>query len=231
MQKIIKNGHEFLVHLVKGSDPWFAHFWDYVEDGGWEPYTFTILDKLLTKETIYIDIGAWVGPTVLYASRLCKQCYAIEPDLVSYQQLCSNITANSIQNIITLNEAILDYDGIVTLGSKELGDSMTRIGNANNSFQVPCQTLGSFVGKHNIIGPMFIKMDIEGAEELALKSIEFFERCKPTLYVSLHHAWFKDKVVAMNTVRKISELYKRHYDINLNEVKIDDTCSGFIFTE
>jgi FkbM family methyltransferase len=223
--RISKNGKEFVV-----GDQWLD-WWPLVGSGEWEPYTFNILDKFLSPSVTYLDIGAWIGPTVLYASTICQQCYALEPDPVAYEQLNNNILSNSINNIRVFNEAILDYDGNVMLGSENLGNSMTRVSHRGSMFSAPCRTLESFISAHNITAPLFIKMDVEGAEELILKS-PFFAQFKPTLYVSLHPFWFQNSPAAWETIRQVGQLYEHRYDVYLNEIPlpISDQHLGLVFT-
>jgi hypothetical protein len=42
------------------------------DDGTWNK-TFLLFDQFINHNTVYIDIGAWIGPIVLYASRLAKK--------------------------------------------------------------------------------------------------------------------------------------------------------------
>jgi FkbM family methyltransferase len=201
--KISKNGYEFNVHETTN---W--NFWHKMETGEWEPYTFDIFDEYLTPETTYIDIGAWIGPTVLYASKLSKKCYAYEPDPVACRHLVANINANKITNIVVVGQAIMGHDGMTVLGSDELGNSETRYLHKDNQFSVPCHKLQSVVDRFDIVNPIFIKMDVEGAEEFILKDNEFIEKYKPTLYVSLHPQLFSKEVEALETIRKTGSIYK-----------------------
>ena len=133
-------------------------------NGVWEPYTFRILDVFLDRPTIpYLDIGAWIGPTVLYAARKVDRVWAIEPDRVAYAALLTNLRLNECRNVRTFNLAILDRDGIARLGSDCLGNSMTRITNSENSFYASCRTLDSFMFEQGLGDDTFIKMDVEGA--------------------------------------------------------------------
>jgi hypothetical protein len=64
--EIIKNNRKFYVSDVY-SKSWFGDnklTW-------WEQDTFHILEHYKTsKESLYIDIGAWIGPTVLYIANI-----------------------------------------------------------------------------------------------------------------------------------------------------------------
>lgn len=228
MKKITYNGQEFTV-----DETGYGRYWIHMENGIWEPWTFRIFDRFLQKDTIYIDLGAWIGMTVMYAARLCDRCYAIEPDPVAYKKLTDNIHFSGIANIKTFNEAISNYDGTLTLGNPDpaLGNSVTRIGVSANTFQVPCYTLESFVARENLTGSMFIKMDVEGAEEVILRDIEFFRKWKPMLYISTHQKWFVDEKQGMETIRKVGRLYKHCYHNDLWEMSVEQDSTAYVFTD
>ena len=131
-------GHEFLFN----PDDW--HFWRQVKQGKWEPSTFHILSKFLKKDSICLDIGAYIGPIALYASRICKKVYCIEPDPYAYEKLLTNIRLNKILNIIPVQCAIHSMNGVINLGCPDgLGKSATSaltIGK-KNTFTVESKTI------------------------------------------------------------------------------------------
>lgn len=228
MRKISKRGHEFLIDetYVQWGDIWWGEY----ENEKWEPYLFNIMDRFLTKDKVSIDFGAWIGPTALYASRLCKQVYALEPDPLAYKQLCATVELNNIKNIKIFRESILDYNGVADFGNLSMGDSMTRIGLPHNPFQIQCSTLESFINRNEIKDIGLIKIDIESAEEIVFKTFDFFKNTLPTVYVELHSDWFKNKEEGMETIRKVGRLYKHRYDINLCETDMIGDHKGFVFT-
>jgi FkbM family methyltransferase len=228
--------HEFEVVVREEG----REYWESVQSGEWEPETFRIFDSFLTPATNYLDVGAWIGPTVLYASELAKHCYAIEPDPIAFRWLKRNIEANGIENVKVYERAILDHDGIAKLGVDStglLGHSCTRISENFYQFGVNCCTLTSFF-EENVArddfyrpnDPLFVKMDIEGAEALALRDINFFEKYRPTLYVSLHAKWIADCAEAAATISKVRKLYKHCLDLRLTEVDFSIQQPGLVFT-
>jgi len=166
-------------------------FWDKVNSGRWEPKTFAVLDRLLTAETIYCDIGAWIGPTVLYAARNCRKVYCLEPDRVAYKHLLDNIQMNRLENVLPFNMALAEKDGLHRMASPrgKRGDSMTSLllPQGTRGMDVLCLTWQNWfalVGK-----PSFnlIKMDIEGGEFSLLPAMRsYLEQYRPQLYLSLH---------------------------------------------
>ena len=228
MKTITYRGHSFFI-----DETGYGLYWINMENGIWEPWTFRLFDRFLKKDTIYIDCGAWIGMTVLYAAKLCDKCYAFEPDPIAYNVLNENVEANGVKNITIFNEAIFDHDGTLTLGnpSPALGNSVTRIGSSANSFQVPCRRLETFFNQYGMNGDIFIKMDVEGAEEIILKDVAFFEKWRPTLYVSIHPQWFKNFEEGMDTVKKIGSIYKHCLSCDGMEMKIEIDHMGYVFRE
>src|SRR5688500_9227826 len=78
--RLSAGGQSFRV--VPSHDP---RFWKLVTAGGWEPDTFVVLNRMLSGGTPYVDCGAWIGPTVLYAACKGARVTAFECDPVAIQ--------------------------------------------------------------------------------------------------------------------------------------------------
>jgi FkbM family methyltransferase len=207
--------------LVTERDaPGAEDFWDLVEKGGWEWDTYLIFDEFLDKDHSYIDIGAWIGPTVLYGSQVARHCYAIEPDDVAFKILVENINLNSgLRSKITLfNGCIGDLSGDVKLGTMtDFGDSMSSISfvEPRNYLTVQSLTLDEFTQKNDIRDCNFVKMDIEGGESLVLPSMKtYLQKNSPTLFLSLHPYWFKDKERDSKQIMDVLKTYKHLYYVD-----------------
>lgn len=99
---IVKNGKRFTVNCLELDR--YMEWLDY-KKGNYEPKTFKIFDKFLDEDHSYIDIGAYIGPTVLYACQLAKHCFAIEPDPIACKELKNNIALNAhLKSKITVSE-------------------------------------------------------------------------------------------------------------------------------
>lgn len=224
--RVTKNGHVFNIIVTPDTEWFWRDNWAI-----WEPETFNILERLLTPETTYLDLGAWVGPTVLYASRLCKRCLAVEPDVIAFRQLWNNVNMDGAKNVEVYCEAILNRGGLVEMGAEDrLGLSQTRLGVKENPFLSVCSTLESFVIRNQVRQPIFIKVDVEGAEEKIFETVDFFRKWKPTVYVSRHPQWFEDADRGTEVLRAVGRLYAHHYDFNLKEVDIEGS-EWAVFTD
>lgn len=171
---------------------WYG-FWPSVEIGNWEPHTFRIFSRFLNKEHSYVDIGAWIGPTVMYGCQLAKHCYTVEPDPVALKMLHKHLSINNFENVTVFEGAIADKIGEIQLGCigpeqrYQLGESMTSALFGHNSFTAPCMTLEELFNRNKITDCNFIKMDIEGGEAFVLpQAYEFLEKLKVPMYLALH---------------------------------------------
>jgi len=220
--QIENNGKFFYVN----SEP-FYWFWKELQTGGWEPGTFKIFDTFLDSNHSYIDIGAWIGPTVLYGCQLAKHCYAIEPDPLAFEQLKNNIDLNpELKSHVSLsNQCIADLCGITYLSPKpgsKGGDSSSSLvfKNSSNSWKVQAITLQQYILDNSIDDCNFIKIDIEGGEFSILPSLlDFLKQKKPTLHLSLHPQLISEVKKKMKKIYQVVDIYSYMYDNNLREIK------------
>ena len=207
-------------------------FWDYVKDGGWEDNTFNVLKSFLSQDKNYIDIGAWIGPTVLFGSQLSKHCYAFEPDPKAFQNLRKNLSLNDFKNITTYQKAVAPTTGKVSFGSKtDFGDSMSSMLFSQQSIQVDSISFEDFINQEKIKDISLIKIDIEGGEKFLLPSMkDFIQQTKPNMYIALHTPWIDDKESFFNMLKEVLAGYST-YSINNTKIKLSDISKFKEFTE
>ncbi len=139
--------------------------------GCWEPTETEIFKGLLKPGMTVVDIGANIGYYSLIASKLVGdlgKVYAFEPSTDVYETLQRNVAVNESHNIIPICKAITDKVGFINLylSSSPSNNSITGKG---KYISVPCTTIDhEFEGQKIDI----IKMDIEGAEALALAGMQ-----------------------------------------------------------
>ena len=185
-------------------------FWDSVEEGVWEPNTFSIFKSVITNQTTVIDFGSWIGPTILFAAHFAHEVYSIEPDSTAFFMLQKNLNANKnvLSNIKILRRCISIREETVIMKPGPLGpgDSMstvTRNINCNGNEchdTVPCNTLLSFIKEFNIKSPLFIKVDVEGLErELFATWHDIIQLYQPSIFISIHqHLGYFSNIEAHN---------------------------------
>ena len=212
--------------FVTGHDaPGAKNFWDSVQKGDWERETYGIFDQFMDKEHSYIDIGAWIGPTVLYGCQVAKHCYAIEPDNIAFKILVENINLNlGLKSKISLfNGCISNVSGDVKLGTKaNFGDceSSITLAEPRSHLIVKSLTLEDFVEMNDIRDCNFIKMDIEGGESLVLpNSKTYLQKNTPTLFLSLHPFLFRDREQDSKQIIDVLKTYKHLYLLDGRHLK------------
>ncbi len=212
---------------VENSDaPGIPGFWNYVNDGKWEKSTYDIFDLFLEEDKSYIDIGAWIGPTVLYGAQISKHCYAVEPDPVAYGVLLDNLKLNpEISNNVTLfNGCLSDITGEVDFGSNSsFGDSTSSLlFSAKGSIKVRSLCFQDLITNYGINDCNFIKMDIEGGEIILLPTMkEYLAVNKPTLFLSLHSFNLADKEKYATTIIDTLNLFPNVYLPDGTKIDID----------
>jgi len=214
-QEVSKYGFTFKVA------PGYEWFWKQFDEGTWEPKTFEIMKYFLRPDRDYFDIGAWIGPTVLFGSKHCKDVWAFEPDPVAYKALLANLELNEIPNCAALEAAAGTTNGKLLMGIKnQAGDSMSSVLWEKDAVEVTQVDVAALISLKN---PNFIKMDIEGGEFHVLRHIkDSLLETKATLCLSLHTPWFANKEEYMGTIVDVLSAYPHLYDENAQEISFKD---------
>lgn len=196
----------------KFNDSESEFYWNSITKGQWEPETFKILDQYKDSDLVYIDIGSWIGPTVLYASQKYKKVISLEVDPDPVKKLKNNISINDISNIDFVEKALYDKTGQVNFFSRS--SSMSTFSTKNPKGQketvinVDTITFEDLLDECKIQAKdiALIKMDIEGGEIKAIPSMEKFLTQNPIpLYISLHPMFldYEEIDYLQNTLRSI----------------------------
>jgi FkbM family methyltransferase len=120
-----------------------------------------------------VDVGAGVGAEMhLFSSLVGRRgrLYAIEAHPKTYAQLLRTCRANRTHNVEPVQLAITDQPGEIVISDdqKHIANTVMRRG---DGLRVPADTLDGFVEARGIARIDFLKMNIEGAERLALKGM------------------------------------------------------------
>ena len=219
--EITKNNLSFAV-TGSFSEKWFdnKHFQD------WEKNTFHILDHYADSTLNYIDVGAWIGPTVLYAAQRFNKVIAIEPDRLAFHRLVKNLSVNNFKNIIPVNKCLSYNDDFTSFGGNgKWGNSESTMLVSNNEYSswegrwskeereknievVETIKIETLMTMCNMDSVGFIKMDIEGGEMVVIPAMtEFLKINKPILYLSLHFCFLK-----LNHIQSILDILFDIYD-------------------
>lgn len=198
-------------------DPNHWRFWRKAARGLWEPDTLALLEQQLSPQMIVCDIGAWIGPTVLFAARRCRHVYCLEPDTTAYAELLRNLQLNDVRNVTPFNLALASGDGMRRMASfgGEPGDSQYSLlaaTEASDAAQVPCL---SWAHWRALVQPPridFLKVDIEGGEfELLPSMAGALAADRPRLLLSTHAPYLarEARAPAMRRLADALHAYRR----------------------
>ena len=173
----------------------------------WEPELHDIMDRILHKDKIFIDIGGWIGTTCIYGSLLSKYVYTVEADPLSFKDMVTNGSLNR-RNITFVERAIYDKsDADVYIGKNRFGcgerlnESTSQLYSEGDAGIEDCVTVKSLsipdLFSRYTIDPTqvsLVKVDISGGEEHILDDLgELYLKYKIPLYVSFHIDWWRDR--------------------------------------
>jgi FkbM family methyltransferase len=174
-----------------------AAFWQQVASGQWESATFAVFERFLDPAHTYLDIGCWIGPTLLYGCQLAARAYAVEPDPIAFEELQRNVALNrpTSDRVQLANLCIARKSGEVAFGSRGAGGDSTSsllFGKKRTHWTVKALSFADFIREYGIAECNFIKMDIEGGEYLVLPGMrDYLHTHRPTLHLSLHPCYLK----------------------------------------
>jgi FkbM family methyltransferase len=154
---------------VQINDAGEDRFWQKFETGRWERETLDVLDTYLGPETVFVDIGSWIGPTTLYAAALGCRVFCVEADPEALARLRANLELNPrlADRIEIVDRALFPSPGEVRLASlRKPGDSMSSIVHDVGAavWSVRTITPGELAERIAGAGRYFLKIDIEGGE-------------------------------------------------------------------
>lgn len=148
------------------SPPWQEPYW-------YEPDVTLALRDLLTPGDVFFDVGANIGGVSTIASTLVGprgNVFAFEGSPRVVPELVSNLTYCRANNVFLLHNVVADSAEIPTpiyYGASNVADSIM-----GNQARAPDAVVDSitldYVCQRFSVMPSLVKMDIEGAEYLAL---------------------------------------------------------------
>lgn len=178
---------------------------------------------------IFYDIGSCVGLYSLHAAMLGAQVIAFEPDPAYRKRLMRNIKINRLKKSIkVIGQAVSDEDGVVTLytdGIDGNSPSLRQVG-SRGATTVKTVAIDNLISQGEIPAPDIIKLDIEGAEILALRGmgnlltsskaprfmfIEFHPDFLPAFNSSLDECKQLVKQYGYNEIRSFRRSNQQHY--------------------
>jgi FkbM family methyltransferase len=116
-----------------------------------------------------IDVGANLGVVSLILAKrfLSKTVHSFEPNPSTFFSLQKNAELNECFNILSNRIVVADHDGEIAFNADPTYRGTTSISDqGNNVINLPCITLDTYSKEHSIENISFLKVDVEGYEEL-----------------------------------------------------------------
>ena len=161
--------------------------------------------EFITKDKIFIDVGAHMGTYTINLAPYCKHVYSFEAQKMTYYQLCGGIALNELENVTAYNYGIgnkeeshqmktlqiTTEDGGGTTLDEEVINSTKRP--VINKLDIEMRSIDDFNINDNI---GLIKIDVEGYELNVIKGAEdTLKRCNypPLLFEAWEDKWYEER--------------------------------------
>jgi FkbM family methyltransferase len=158
--------------------------------GSYEYEKRILFEKTITEGSVVFDIGAHVGYYTLLAAVLAGprgKIFAFEPNPRNLKYLQEHVTMNHLTNIVIIEAAVADKAGSAFFDSGS-HSCCGRLA-AQGAIRVNTVALDDLVAAGELPVPNFMKIDVEGAEDLVLAGASsLIENHHPIIFLATHGA-------------------------------------------
>lgn len=174
----------------------------------------------LTKEEVFIDVGAYNGDTLRQfideTNKNFINIISYELDKINFQKLQKEIQTYDP----VIKNKIIPYNiGLFYKNMSVKYSSNTTSASINNESETVGQVVS--LSKHlTNVSPTYIKMDIEGAElDALIGAEEIIKRCKPKLAICVYHKpeHFWEIPFYIKKMLPEYKIYLRHHSYDVTE--------------
>ncbi|MEK7089739.1 MAG: FkbM family methyltransferase [Patescibacteria group bacterium] len=169
--------------------------------GSYELEKQTLFASFIKPGDVVFDVGAQAGFYTLLASvRVGSEgkVFSFEPFPENFKNVKKHLELNAIHNVSVLELAVSDRSGEIGF----MAGTSTSTGAISDSgtIKVKTESLDNLVVSGRILPPNVIKMDIEGAEVLALRGANtILEKYKPIILLATHSVELKKECLELLT--------------------------------
>lgn len=207
--------------------------------GSYEPFETELIKKEVKKGFAVLDIGANIGYYTIMLSKLVGKkgkVFAFEPDPGNIAVLRKNIEVNGCKNVILEQKAVSDKNETIRLYICKYNRGDNRIytsGDRRNFININAVKLDDYFKDYE--GKIdFIKIDIQGAEGLALQGMEGLINKNKQLKITTEF-WLcglqRSRVSAEEYLGLLKRLGFKLFNINEQEGKIELTDAAKLLKE
>lgn len=169
---------------VRANDPVIGRS---VLVNAYEPEVVSVFHNHIKAGMNVVDIGANIGFYTMLSATLVGtsgHVLAVEPNLANVKLLEASRRLNGFDNVTVAPMAAADNTGVLALHAGESNGTTTTLENVvevlGASELVPCIRVDALLKEDQRVD--FIKVDVEGAEKLAMQGMRHaIDRCKPVI--------------------------------------------------
>jgi FkbM family methyltransferase len=152
-----------------------------------------VLPSLMDKDTVFVDVGAYMGLYTVYACRRARRVLAVEPNPMALAYLKANVALINCHNTIVVPKATSDKMGVVKLRIPRparrglIPTTASIVWSFEEALEVDVETdtLDNIVDEAGLDTVDFVKIDVEGAEGLVIKGAERTLRKSRTILIEI----------------------------------------------
>lgn len=153
------------------------------------------------EDMVVIDVGANIGIVTQYMRDFSKKVYALEPSSSHFEALKKNKEFNKWDNVEVINAALADKDGEMELKTNDANKtchSLT-LDYGEGGEKVKTMRFDTLMTQFDIDEVDFVKFDVEGAEDMILRSEGFLKIASKikAIEVEFHHQTWPELVKHM----------------------------------
>jgi FkbM family methyltransferase len=156
--------------------------------GSYEYDKQRLFERTITQGSVVYDLGGHVGFYSLLASELVGpsgKVFTFEPLPRNLSLLKEHLRLNQVRNVTLIEAAVSDKSGVVSF-NEGLSSAMGHISN-DGKLQVKTVVLDELISSGEIPPPDYLKIDIEGAEVMALSGAKsILTKSHPTIFLATH---------------------------------------------
>ncbi len=163
---------------------------------------------------VVVDVGAGVGSETLTLSRLVGdsgRVLAVEAHPETYRCLEELCRRNGLANVSAKQLAVMDQSGPVTMSDSKADIANSVVRDVDRAIEVPGTSMDELVDVEGLSRIDFLKMNIEGAEALAVQGMQRTLEMTRNLAISCHdfigEAREDASMCTKATVRKVLETH------------------------